>query len=463
MNTNTSGKARALLRTSAPKSDESFPGYLLRLTELNKYDTPSWILKLIGIKNRLHNNFSFIFDSSLDLAQMSLVSGIDADELSTLQYAPEGVSRYAGNYFLHNCPVPQFMIRVRRPKVCFECLLEESYCRKIWEFSLVTTCPKHRCLLRDSCPNCEKPISWIRKKISVCPCKSDWRDIREIQVVDKELLISAHIHRLCNIPIRDTPKLTIAPPNPLLTLQLGSFSSALLFVAAQFEGIVDTKGKHLAPSRSNAELHALLSRALPVFDNWPQNYYLFLDWRRKQYEDSRYVSGQHRDFTQYKNALYQQLSARDFDFLRGAYEEYLSTRWDGGHINRSNRRLSLSALDKKKYASRNEAMRTLRVDLTSIGKLLNKGILRAVIRRAGNSSLILIERSSIEEFNREFSQAIYLDDVARLLHITVKRTMELVKAGLLNPLRGPIVDGCGDWKFSRREVEGLLGCVDITT
>jgi hypothetical protein len=34
--------------------------------------------------------------------------------------------------------------------------------------------------------------------------------------------------------------------------------------------------------------------------------------------------------------------------------------------------------------------------------------------------------------------------------------MELVDAALLSPLRGPNIDGCSDWKFSKREVECLL-------
>jgi hypothetical protein len=36
------------------------------------------------------------------------------------------------------------------------------------------------------------------------------------------------------------------------------------------------------------------------------------------------------------------------------------------------------------------------------------------------------------------------------------RVLELVTCGLLNPLRGPSVDGCSDWRFSEKAVKGLL-------
>ena len=37
-----------------------------------------------------------------------------------------------------------------------------------------------------------------------------------------------------------------------------------------------------------------------------------------------------------------------------------------------------------------------------------------------------------------------------------KRVLELVTCGLLNPLRGPTVDGCSDWKFGEKEVNDLV-------
>jgi hypothetical protein len=39
-----------LLRTPAPYSGESFPGYLLRLTEENSYDSLRWIPERAGLK-----------------------------------------------------------------------------------------------------------------------------------------------------------------------------------------------------------------------------------------------------------------------------------------------------------------------------------------------------------------------------------------------------------------------------
>jgi hypothetical protein len=272
-------------------------------------------------------------------------------------------------------------------------------------------------------------------------------------------MVSTHIYRLCNLLTGDASSAGLSTSNPLLTLELQSFSSALLFIAGQLNGVVDTKGKYLDPSLHGSELHSLLSNALSVFKEWPKQYFSFLDWKRTQAKGTRPTSGVRNEFGQYKFALYRSLASTDFDFFRKAYEQYLSSHWDGGYINNNNSRLSKSALEDKKYASRNEAKKMLGVSAESIEKLLNKGILKAVVHCLEKSRLILIEMASIQEFKVKFGQSIFLPRAAELLQITLKRTLELVRAGLLNPLRGPVIDGRSDLKFSCFEIEDLVNKV----
>src|SRR6266478_4150154 len=62
---------RLLLRPK-PDKGESFIGYLVRLTELNGYDTPSWILSLSGIDYmELQWTFAFIFSKSKGLEKLA--------------------------------------------------------------------------------------------------------------------------------------------------------------------------------------------------------------------------------------------------------------------------------------------------------------------------------------------------------------------------------------------------------
>jgi hypothetical protein len=238
-------------------------------------------------------------------------------------------------------------------------------------------------------------------------------------------------------------------------LELKHLLSALFFIASQFKGIVDTKGKYFAPSMRNAETHILLCKAWEVFESWPNNYFEFLNWRRTQVAQARSASGLLRDFAQYKSALYKQLASTQLDFMRIAFEEYLISHWDGGYMSHL-KRLDKTARRSWKYASRREAKELLKVGVQSIDQFIATGKLKATIRKQGKSRLILIERASLLEFKSALDQSLYLKQVQKLLGLSHGRVLELVTCGLLNPLRGPSVDGCSDWRFSEKAVKGLL-------
>jgi len=243
--------------------------------------------------------------------------------------------------------------------------------------------------------------------------------------------------------------------SPLYNIDLKNFLSALFFIASQYAGGIDTKGKHLGPSIRNVELHVLLCKAWAVFETWPNNYFNFLSWRRTQVADSQSVRGLRKDFAEYKSALYKQLAVPELDFMRVAFEKYLVNHWDGGYAIHV-KRLDDVARNNGKYVSRREAKDLLRVGVVSVDKLIVIGQLKAIVQKQGNMRFILIERASVLKFKHELDQSLYMKQVQGLLGLSHKRVLELVTCRLLNPLRGPTVDGCSDWKFSEKEVKNLL-------
>lgn len=489
-----------MLFTSGPKTDESFMGYLLRLTELNRGATPSWLLRAARIKSYVRVPLNFVFDNSLDFSPLAALADVREDTLKSLPYQPaRGVRRKMGEYLFFGWSIYQYLLRPRRPKVCPECLRRSGYLKKVWEFALVTACPLHKCLLLDVCPNCEQPISWIRRRISFCRCEFDWREHRPEIVPASEMTVTRRVHFLCGLPggsyAEDANKAEV----PLYSLGLQPFASALIFIASQLTGIarkkwqrvVDTKGKTFARSRTNAEAHSLLSHALTVFENWPENFYSFLDARRA--EKGAVVGRAWRNyFGEYKSALFTQLAAPDFQFMRGAFREYrrvrrfesyvaveLKVTHEGGSkenvsaTNGEKKRTypvkagveserSLSLLKDKiqkpdeTHVSGAKAKKALKTSWEGLKGLIASGKLKANVGSTGSNDVYLIERASLEEITKRLETALSMKQVGRLLGVHLGRVEELIGCGLLNPLRGPGVDGCGHWSFDREEANGLV-------
>jgi hypothetical protein len=448
---------KRLLRTPRPEHDESFGGYITRLTEANDYLSSSWILSLAGIRCGNGSSIHYlVFQDDLDLSMLARLIGLDVSELLPLTYPPVVTElNSTSKHQFFGLPVRKQVIRVNKAKICPSCLRETNYCRRLWDLIPVTVCHFHKCLLIDACPKCNKGITWARKYLCSCPCWFDWRDVPSVAIDDSELEVGRHIYSLCNRITGLGGDAFEQKMNPLLRLNLDDYISALLFIAGQYVGLRSGKGHHITRSKNNSEIHSLLNRALSVFQNWPHNFYQFLDWRKSQQGSVMKGHGLERDFGRFHYFLHRFLSSSNFDFMRTAYDEYVKISWLGGYSSRS-RFLKGSNLSGR-YISKASASSQLGIHGSTIDKLIQNGKLDCIIKENGERPVYLIEASSLEKIKAELPNLIPLYNAASMLGMTSEQVLELLRNGVLAPLRGPGIDGYRTWVFSRSTLENFLG------
>jgi predicted site-specific integrase-resolvase len=418
-------QTRNLVRTSSPNVDESFIGYLLRLTEVNRYERLSWILRLAEIENPSPAGFSFALSDSLNTTPLARLTGVDESRLAALLYVPviTSTERRRGDYSVFGSQVPHNLIRLKSPKICPACLKESNYIRKIWELAPVTVCPLHECLLVDECPNCGKPISWNRNEVSQCCCSCDWRDTGSMPVTQNHLRVTRQIFKLCGLPPFDKWNGLIKAKNPLSTLTVEDFIRTLSFVARHQNTTFKTQAVSSLISKRVDDLHATLSNACEVFDDWPERYYSFLERVRAQQDQTKLKSGIESDFRNLYHGLYYQLLGSQFDFMRTSFEEYLITQWDGGHV-RPNK-FNANLFEKRKYISKQEVCRRLHVELAWVDGLIEEGIIHTVIRKR-RKSLTLIEAESLHRLINTFKKIRAAVKVKQLPHAS--KSVDLIEA-----------------------------------
>jgi len=447
-------KGQRLLVTARPKTDESFTSYILRLTEMNGYEKPSWILRLAGAETVwVNKSCSFVFGRSLNWAQLSAVTGMDVETLSKLVYPSAGAPNSAMAF---GYAIPQYLIRPFKPKVCPQCLVEFGYCRKVWDFAFVTVCAVHQCLLLDECPGCGLSLSLVRNKVSVCRCKFDWREAICLPIDESELRIARYVHQCCGLPVNTGATSEGTGKNLLFSLNLEDFLTALFFVLGQQQGVLDTTGKFLATSRRNAELHSSLLKAVAVFDNWAINFYEFLSVRRVANSRIKIEleSGTKKDFGSFHMGLYGQLSSPQFDFMRAAYQEYLALYWDGGLA--PSALLNEAASRNRKYVTRKEARHILEVDFCHVDRWVEGGKLKAIVRERKKARLILIERESVAELKASLDNSVKMDGVAMRLGVGYMAALDLFRHKCIVPMCGLEIDGYGVRRFTEDAINNLL-------
>jgi len=223
-----------------------------------------------------------------------------------------------------------------------------------------------------------------------------------------------------------------------------------MLIAGQYEGFIDTAGKSWDSRRRAVDPHPSISKAASVFDDWPNNYWQFLEWLRSQQTQSGYRSGLVRDFGQFYITLFRRLPSTQFDFMRTAFDQYLCEKWDGGYVSAHLARTTGIVIEKRKYVSRSEAIRVLEIDANWVNRLTELGKLEVVTRDLGqNRKLVLIERESIKKLRDEFNESLTTENVAARFGVGPKAVSDLIEHKCLQPVRGPTIDGYAYWRFSK--------------
>ena len=443
-----------LLVRPKPEEGESFIGYIVRLTELNGYETPSWILSLSDIDYmELQWNFTFMFSQPERLKNFAELTDNELCNLIPLLYLPDESSAESGierEYNFYGAFLNRSIIRPHCPKVCPKCLKESGYARHVWDCSLATACPIHACMLIDNCPTCRRRIKCIRKSLSICPCGRDWREIDPQLLAADELAVSRRVYQLCGL-LSKTPK--VENENPLHSLGLRDFVVVLTFIAGTFRSIAWATGRPAKSIRlSNKNLHELYGQAYSVFENWPHNFHEFVSKQSKGQvrlhpDDVRLDTALKIEFGSFYVQIYQDLGEPHFDFIREAFAEFLTDRLHSQC--QPAKGISFApgtALEQ--YISLHDARRLLKITNKALFDLITGGEIRCAITNARRNPEYKLNLPDIDKVKGEFDHSITSRDLAQQLGIDCKTIRELAQKGVLKTRWRRTTDGLHTMKFA---------------
>lgn len=412
---------RRLLRTPPPRPGESFPGYLLRLTEENSYDSLRWIPEQAGLTvDPTRGQWADLWTPGPHITLLCEMTGLSQVELESLR---EPLA-------------PDCLVRWKTPKICPLCLREETWCRKAWDVLPLTSCPLHRIVLVDFCPHCAHPISWARASISVCRCGYDWRRIRPSLIGEDRSLAAAR--RLLLIwqesPAAERP---IAEPTaqPDIMEDAAVYPTAL---SALMDGWLQMRnGIKLQAVTENNLCHQAASSVAQALTNWPESFFRFFD----QFDETTVCKWQRNWFNHRGSDLSE---TQGWVLVAKALEEYLEMRWAGRGGPPAPRR----------FLRKEEASWYLNRGTNFIDQLVAHGRLRSVGGIA--ISGYRIDFRSFRKLEREIGGLMPATEAAAELGIGLGQFRELLRYKLLSA-DNELQDGEKDEaKFSHQALSKFL-------
>ena len=492
-----------------PQPWEDLASYISRLAAEMGYRNPGWLLHPEGVDSavwpfnlcllRRQADYQF-FERLLCLSEESLY-GLTLHRFALCLPVPEEsrptISEEIQRPLLTRYIFQTFFHPYSATKVCSMCLTEEpTHSRLYWSALPVVACPRHKVFLTDRCPVCQCPIPLLRPSLLNCPrCqKGDYREAPTVHRPEDPFFSMGQALILCNLGVQSTieeVEVAHASITPLLQLLpwqyfllLDAFRSILgpLFPDAPFLQVsADARLLLRRRPRPQSELSLLewsviIATMHLLCTSWPDNFFSFLDAlplarsEKRSKRDRQQATGLHRDFgIFYEKWLYKRLAHPAFAFVHEAFETYLGNHYTGGVVTKRLQPFKgkpMEQLQERPYLTKVQTKATLGIGEDVLQALLARGSLRCLKKptgRAGKRTMFLIERESVEFVQREWAGLLPLDSVARFhLGVTKRVLLEIERAGLLKPARGPWVDEYKFRLFRAADIEqfsaDLLGC-----
>jgi hypothetical protein len=145
------------------RSGESGQGYAMRMALANGMVGLPWVKHALGKTHSAvldANDAPFLaqwFGASVQLLEFALERLTKGRREQGFRYAGQALGR-------------QYFLTRSFPRVCPNCLRELGHCRIAWDMALTVACVRHRRVLLDRCPSCQRALSWNRPGLDVCSC-----------------------------------------------------------------------------------------------------------------------------------------------------------------------------------------------------------------------------------------------------------------------------------------------------
>lgn len=421
-----------------PEPGESVLGYCLRLGEENGFNDLRWLKYVLGASRR---------KDVKGLPGLEHLTGHTTRLLSKLYGpAPAKLGQYSESRL--GLKVTYWNSKLRR--WCPQCLAQHAVWKAEWTLSLQVACPIHKRLLHERCPACLNKLTWTRGGLLSCHCGADLRAApsipAETSLFNMAHQISIAFHHA--VGMKRPVKPTGISLNPLLNRLDLALLCDLLWVFGAYALHRPCSRPQMLPNHGEMKvIGPFLGLAIHVLQDWPQNFHSLLE--DYTHEATGDVGSLQAYLKEFHKALESLLVHPELQFVRQEFERYAHARWkEKLFMNRQFR-------DSHPIMSGAEASKRLGIPVRVLQKLVVSGEISGSPSTSANGRAIwLVDRMSVELFERNVQGILNITEVEALLRISLRRIRLLVQHGILIAL--PRSSDKATWQFRNSDINAFL-------
>ena len=427
-----------------PFDDECLMGYIIRVSEINGYPTPTWVTQLWGseISNKSPlslsdhtSGMSICLRQDKAVLERTLIRNIDNENHRVLLPSGDFV-RYED-------------LSLKEVRVCECCLHEFGYIRWHWTIKAIPVCHIHGVTLRTHCSSCKTKFRHLRPTVK-CLCGNRSKERPWPLLKEERDIIDWHIQR---------------------------WSSQGKLKKNRVEGFLPPKGySELPAARQLAVLKLLRASAVlredqeevsttnqdPLFGfrllgDWPYAYHAHLRNIVDRSMSKVTVFHLKSHFNTHYRAVLESKHLPGYSMLWAEIKNFMDALIGEIPVNRRGNAAALPEEEKAKYISRQTAAQKLKMSKSKLRNLVGSGIIVGQSFRYANNTKQFLCAESVEAYSELQSRALTLGETEKLLGVTAHVLSQLIRAKLIRKI--PVLaaaDRSLSSRIDRRSIEELI-------
>jgi len=416
---------RLVVRPEGISRKESLKGIMLRASAANGFRSFRWIQELA----MLPVDFAA---RPCDLSMLADLLGHEARKLAAAANWPMQGKRSLLSF--GSTTLSASALNLTHPKICVQCLrggqgpgVDEAVCDRLWDLCVILACPRHRCLLVDRCPRCNRRLSWNRPAPDRCRCGASLLPVAPTSAPEELVAIAEQICSL-QMPARSepTPSRTDRPPVDLnMATRLIWFFGTTLPLS---QGSTGAQWRSAAISKPDLEgALPIVKAGAQVLLHWPDGLFDWLAGHRRPNESSVGVLAQ---FGPLFRHLRWALKDLECAFVFDAVRLWLRSEWEEGIVKPSSF-FSSQPGAAPRYLSAAHVARELKVTQATVEKLLSSGALQGKKLRSGRRLSRIVETESLTLLKKRRAECLSIVEAARYLGVSSFQVKAFCNCGVL--------------------------------
>lgn len=370
-----------LVRTPAPQPTESLFGFLLRLCEVNGFDSPRRVLELAEVSR----GFAQKPFPGLPGTPIAEILGRDQAELQPIlrRWPEDEKGRYTILGHDLGASLRDGLLSHGSPTLCPDCVKESGVISAFWDLAPAIACPKHGVVGPRICEACKAPVSWYRRGLLTCQCEASFAGqpiaMATMNTVALMRVLDAKLNRTALAELDNTVGL---PMEWLDSTSLHSLLRVIRVLSDELQ-IVD-------PSLASDRAVTIAAVAESLAD-WPKGYHNALrKIGEKAIAEAPNVAALGKQFrTLYRRLCRNSHLSDEAEFLRLEFVQFGAQEWGKAAVDL--KMLRGTALAEKRVVSRSEFAAKHRIWAPTLDRMIADGDVVAITKKVGKNSRTIID------------------------------------------------------------------------